>query len=176
MTDAADREDREEREELRRIVRDAGGFGDLDTSVRLLVAEVQGLRGDITRHPHLDEVEQRIGVVSREVERVERRTVQRRRRSAFWLAVAIVAAVQAHDQHIDRCGAGSSLDTPARQATVEKVAEKDSAYHFMCDAAAPFHTHDGDPFPSSGNVAGWAFYSLAAAGGVLWVRRARPAP
>lgn len=166
--------ERDESAELRRIVLDAAGVGDLHASVGVLIEEVRGLRGDITRHPHLDEVEQRIGVVFREIEVAERRAVQRRRRSAFWLAVAIVFTVQVHDQHIDRCGPGAFLKTEARQATVEKVAEKGAAYHFACDATAPFHTHDGDPYPSGGNVAGWAMYVFAAAGGWVWVRRARP--
>jgi hypothetical protein len=165
--------DDDEAQELRAIVRAAAGIGDLDGSVNELTEEVRGLRADITRHPDLDEVVQRVGVVSRQVRIVERRLGRGRRKSAFWLAVSIVAAVELHDQHIDRCGAGSSLNTPARVETVQTVAEKDAVYHFLCDAATPLHTHDGDPYPSGGNVAGWALYSLAATGGWVWVRRAR---
>lgn len=109
--------------------------------------------------------------IRRALDAVSAGATLRRRRSAFLLALGIFAAIQAHDQHLDRCGTGPTPGVAAREEIAEQVTE-DHLRLFVCDATFPFHDH-GNEGEILANVLGASGYAVAFGGGYLWVQRAR---
>lgn len=86
----------------------------------------------------------------------------RRRRTLLLVLMLLVLGLQASDQHTETCRVGA-IDNQILRPLNPKV-------QFFCDFTNPTHVHTfGNPtYPSVGNIAGIATYTLVFLGLALW--------
>lgn len=108
-------------------------------------------------------------------------TVQRRRGSILLILFIIVSVAWITDVHIENCGPGGRTE-PIVERFLEqahegsgfdieelmKTARRPLSDH--CDITWPVHTHESDPWPSTGNLIGLASYILIFGALYVWYR------
>jgi hypothetical protein len=139
-----------------------GTLGRLEAATTEILVELQHIREELGIRPTYTE------------------TTVKRRLSVISLLLVIFVAIQVHDGHVESCAPGARSEAGIDYVAEAIPGEFDSEemqrllsqdVSPLCDVTFPTHSHNGEGWPTGGNILGLVLYALIALLGWVWYRK-----